>query len=150
MFLNWHTQRIWCLVRSLWPLVRLLWYLVRTLWHLVTSLKPGQIIVRNNSRFQLCKWRLVCCWCTEGSTVFKMTFFQCTFTLLHFFQIWGEKGHFLQWTHKKSLCCCSPQRSSSSPIRNSLLYCMQIMWVFQDTEWAWPGFHQDTKHKLEK
>lgn len=60
-----------------------------------------------------------------------MTLSMRSVLLLHLFQIWGEKGHFLRWTHKKSPCCCSRLRSSLSPILNSSLYCMPIMWVLQ-------------------
>ena len=69
--------------------------------------------------------------------------------LFHFFQIWEEMGHFLQWTRKKSPCCYSLQRSNSSPTLSSSLYCMPTMWVFPHTEGAWPGFWQDPNTTLQ-
>lgn len=100
------------------------------MWLLVRSLTPSQITIKNNSpavQVKVCVL-LVC----RGKCCVRNDFLSMrSVLLLHLFQIWGGKGHFLRWTHKRSPCCCSRLRSSLSPILNSSLYCMPIMWVLQ-------------------
>lgn len=86
----------------------------------------------------------------EKSSNWNHLFPMHSVALFHFFQIWEEMGHFLQWIHKKSPCCYSLQRSNSSPTLSSSLYCTPIMWVFPHTEGAWAGFWQDQKHNFAK